>query len=478
MKLFELLKSKQNFSLIFIFFAALLIFTRLYNLNHTARFTRDESSDLLHMETIFRQRKLTLVGPISSDNVKVFGSLTYYMLLPFTAATNFDPIGPVYGTAFWGILTVLLLLAITWKLNHRYLWLTALLCLIWYPLVETSRWAWNPHYVTFWIALGIVAYLIKTKLSYFLAGIFLALSFHNHYIALFGTGTFVVVASYLAWRKKQWQHIFWLLTGYILPFIPFVLFDLRHPPGLFFSQYLASGNTPHLANLTLLSFVQRLWDSFWIMVNYIALPTLGWLVGSLLVWLAWLDRKKIEHWLWLLPVIAQLLVGTILSDFQTRYFLPALVFLFVWLIVKRQGLAGWLAKALLWLMIISSLFTVIPQLTQTKVPPDIYSLRSASQLIANKIKDDGLNNANVAVLASKDSGVLGEKYRDYISMLGVGLKAASEYDTSENLFVISTADEQTVKTDPSAAMQLFKGNRLDGTYTIPNSNWKVYWFHY
>jgi len=62
--------------------------------------------------------------------------------------------------------------------------------------------------------------------------------------------------------------------------------------------------------------------------------------------------------------------------------------------------------------------------------------------------------------------------------LGVGLKAASEYDTSENLFVISTADEQTVKTDPSAAMQLFKGSTLDGTYPIPNSDWKVYWFHY
>ena len=98
--------------LIFSAFIFLIFFTRLYNLDGTARFTRDESSDLARMHEYYQNKQISLVGPISSEGDKVFSSLSYYMILPFAVLFNFTPVSPVYGMAFLGILTAGLLFLI------------------------------------------------------------------------------------------------------------------------------------------------------------------------------------------------------------------------------------------------------------------------------------------------------------------------------------------------------------------------------
>ena len=84
----------------------------------------------------------------------------------------------------------------------------------------------------------------------------------------------------------------------------------------------------------------------------------------------------------------------------------------------------------------------------------------------------------MAVLASKDPSPLADTYRDYIRMNSTGLRASSEYDVSENLFVISTSNIDTILNDESFAMIAFKESQLKGEFDIKNSSWKVYWFGY
>ena len=81
------------------------------------------------------------------------------MLLPFAILGNFDPVSPVWGSAFWGIITALLLVFLIKKFNPKYTMLTAVLTLVWFPLVETSRWAWNPNLIPLWSVLGIIFFL-------------------------------------------------------------------------------------------------------------------------------------------------------------------------------------------------------------------------------------------------------------------------------------------------------------------------------
>lgn len=470
------MSKKLNLVLLLVFFL-LLIFTRFFNLAQTARFTQDESSDLVRMQQYIRERRLTLVGPISNDNSKVFGSLTYYMLIPFVVVGNATPVSAVYGAAFWGVVVAVTFVWIVLRLNKQLLPLVCVLLLVWYPLLETSRWAWNPHFVLVWIAFGILLYSYKRLLTYFLLGLCFGLAFHNHYIAVAATATFIALASLKEVLANKWRFAVVLWAGYIVAFVPFVLFDLRHPPGLFFSKYLLD-DTPHVVSVTFLQFITHFGKNLASSFAYMVPTVLQWPAVLLSAALVFIERRNSSNWLWVLPVLAQVCVATYLDSYQTRYFLPAVPFFLMWLLVLRKGLSKVLATVLLWCLIIGSLSTVVTQLTKNSVPPDMHSLTEASKYIAQTTKDKELKNINVASLASSDSDPLANKYRDVLTTLDTPVLAPSQYDTSEHLFVVSTSEESTLREDKSTAMIVFKESQLEEVYDIPGSNWRVFWFHY
>lgn len=481
----QILKNNKFSKFYIVIFVIFVLFTRLYNLDQTARFTRDESSDLGRMHQYFQERKITLVGPISSENDKVFSSLSYYMLMPFAAIMNFKPIGPVYGTAFWGIITAGLLLLLIKTINPQKIFLGSLIVISWYPLLTMSRWAWNPHFVLLWSALAFLAYFYRDLLKnwgLFFTGLFLGLMFHHHYVSIFATAPFVLLIAWQELRQKKYLQTILLLSGFTFPFLAFLLFDLRHPPGLFFTKYLMGGNTPHIEKSLnashLLSNLSRNYVNF--LKTVVKHKPIQILIGIFLPILAFFDlkNKKYKNIIWLTPVITTLIFSVILDSFVDRYAYSALGFLLVWLILKRKNKASnLLANILLSLILLSSLFSVWPQLHYNDVEPSMEVLTQASTIIEETIKKNQLNNANVAALASPDRAPLAEKYRDVIRMNGAGLKSPAEYDVSEHLFIITTSDENTLKQDQSYAITAFKSAELKQVFTI-NEQWKVFWYGY
>ena len=100
----------------------------------------------------------------------------------------------------------------------------------------------------------------------------------------------------------------------------------------------------------------------------------------------------------------------------------------------------------------------------------------ASQIIIDTVAEHKLNNSNVAALSSSDDAPLAERYRDYVRMKHTGLRAESEYDVSEHLFVISTANDEILRADKSYAMVAFKDKVLRGVFDIEDTEWKVFWY--
>jgi hypothetical protein len=456
----------------------LLIFFRLYNLDQTARFTRDESSDLVRMHQYYQSKKITLVGPISSTNSKVFGSLTYYMLMPFAAIGNFEPVSPAYGAAFWGVLTAILIIIITRKINKSLVPYAIILSMLWYPLLETSRWAWNPHFVLFWIALGIWFYLRKTTVSYFFAGFCLALAFHNHYIAIIATGVFVLLVSLLLFLKKNIKQPLSLIIGYLLPFSAFVIFDLRHPPGLFFNHYLAQGNISNTQATTFPAAISTIFSNVNLFLNYVTQNQfLAILLGITIIAIFVFDiRKNKKALLFLVPVIAQIVAGAFLDTLQTRYLLPGLIFFFVWLIIPRTNFGSIASKVAFLILIVGSLFSVYPQLHHIEVQPDVATIAKVDKIIVNLVHTKHIKNANIAAVASPDADTFGLNIRDTLQIRDINFLATSQYDVSEQLLVLSTSDEKIVRNDKSFSMQQFKNAKLGGIYPVKDSSWKVYWF--
>lgn len=461
-----------------VLFTAFLIFTRFYNLPSTSRFTRDESSNLVDIHRIYVDRDLTLIGPVDVANTIIYPSLTFYMLLPFAILGNFTTYSPGYGTAFYSVLTGLILLIITHKLKFKEIKIAGLLLIVWFPLVESGRWAWNPHLVPFVMTLALYFWLIK-KRCVFLSGILFGLAFHLHYFTIFSFAGFSLMVLIDSIKKKQFKELLLLLAGFALMILPFVIFDLRNPPGLFFGKFLSSNLVSQNAageiiNLPI-SFVQNFGKSLMHLTQNIYLAVLVGIIFSALFILDVTYKRK--NLLLLVPFLFQILAISFLPNFQGRYLLLGIVFLFLWLIQKRDEISKKMAVCSMLLMIIGGVISMRKVMRESPIPPGAYVVEKASAIISDDINAKDLKNVNVAILASPDPDPLGVTYRHTLLVKGEKILAESQYDITDNLFVITTSDENTVRGDSANVINGFREGKLMSSQKIENTNWKVYLFN-
>jgi len=468
-------------------FLALLIATRFLNLSQTARFTNDESSDLARMYQLGHNFKITLVGPISNDNSKVFGSLTYYLLLPATMILNYSAVSPSVGMAFWSCITAILLVILAYLENKKLWMLVAVLSIIWYPLLETGRWGWNPHLMPLWIIGGLLLYKLararNTLLLFLVSGVAFGLSVHHHYVAIVAILGFVlgevlqIIPKKIDFRQ-QLTRCAVVVAGILVALSPFLLFDLRHPPGLFLTRYLQPGVTPNIATNSSTSYFERLSTS--VTGNAVYLSGEGffvWLFAGLFIFLIVRDwRQDKKSLLRLVPVILQLVAVSFLDTFATRYFLPAIPFVLYWILYPRVDfLSHRISQAVLVTMIVASIFVSPALLVETRIQPTPDAFDKIVSQIRQSMLESPTKDVNIAVLASPDGAPLGESYRNILGMHGVALKQPSEYDTSSRLFVISTSSEAVVRADQSIAMIFFRDVPTLKSYQIDGTDWNIYW---
>ncbi|MCX6704630.1 MAG: hypothetical protein NTZ07_04285 [Candidatus Woesebacteria bacterium] len=461
-------------TIILALFVIALVSSRLYNLDKTARFIWDESSDLVNIHQIYVERKLTLIGPISEDGSKVFGSLTYYMLLPFAILGKFDPVSTAYGAAFWGILTSILICYLTYKVNKKALPFVLPIVILWYPLVETGRWAWNPNLIPFWVTLSLILFLKKGYLFRFLSGLSIGLSIHLHYLAVFVSASLAVVLLTESIKKKNIKEFLAYLAGLALTILPFVIFDLTHPPGLFLSRILYFNNLGSTASGT--TFIQNIAlvvnGTFQYFTQSLILKIL--LIITLTLLLAIDLRKRSSSLRFAFVFLIQIVGLAFVANFYTHYIVPAIPFFILYLIFPRKGVSKILTYTTLIVLIISGVFSFQKQITKVTWEGDIASTRFIVDAIDSKIVKDNMKNVNVAVLSSPDPNTYGRRYRDLLLIKGVNLKTKGEYEISDGLFVITTQTLENVRKDPAYEIKFFKNGPLVEEWNVSQSNWKIF----
>ncbi|KKU02713.1 MAG: hypothetical protein UX95_C0023G0003 [Candidatus Woesebacteria bacterium GW2011_GWD1_47_21] len=467
---------KRWILLIFALFALLLLFSRFYNVDRTARFVWDESSDLVRMHQIFDEKNLTLIGPISEDGNKVFGSLTYYMLLPFTILGNFDPLSPTLGAAFWGVVTAFLVVYLAARVNKNILLFILPIAVFWYPLVETGRWAWNPNLIPFWVTLALIFYLRKSIFSKFLSGAFMGLALHHHYLSGFAILGMALVILFTRPKKIKAREFFSFSAGAFLAILPFVVFDLTHPPGLFLSRilyfnYLGGPGEKVSLLKNLVSVVDGTFGYFTQSNLFKAGLFASWLA------LIYTDIKSRSKALPFAAVFLVQILGLLfVKDFYVHYVLPAVPFFLLYLIYPRKALGKTLSYLSLSVLLLSSLFSFPKQITKVTWEGDIASVKYMARTIEQKIKENDLKNANLAVLSSPDPNTYGRRFRDLLLLKGVNLRTKEEYQISDALFVITTANSEALRTDPAYEMNSFRNGPLVESWEVPDSEWRIFLF--
>ncbi len=462
------IKNKKYIFFIFLFLIA--IFVRLYNINVTARFTRDESSDLVSIKRIIDEKDITLIGPMSEGVTGIFSSLTYYISLPFVYFSKSDPLGPVIATSFYGLITVILI----WIFlkNQKIKWLPIfLLPVIITPYVECSRWAWNPHFIPFWQILGLMALFSQIPFHLILTGILFGLTIHQHWYSVFSCLGLVIL---IYQNRQKFKDVFYYLIGLFISITPFIIFDITHPPGLFFSRMLyfspISPNHFNLINI-LIKFIQTplQFTSYLAYSNHLV----GWIILLLSLFLIGLNiyQKKNSLNLFLTPVLLQFLgLSFISSPIANRYLIPCILFFILWL---SKNINSIISKLIIIIIIFSSIFSLPKIIFQNDWTNNITSLKQITTIIKNEsVKNN--NSFNLVVLQSPDGNTKGSRFRDLLKIQNINPLPPEDYETPKTLFVISYNAWDKVKDDPAYELSKFRKNEPDNLWHIDNSQWILY----
>jgi hypothetical protein len=472
--------NKTKFLLIPIFIA-FLSFTRFYNLDSSATFFWDQTEFLVKTHQIFTERKITLIGAVSENGLTVWSSLTNYMLMPFVVLGNFDPLSISVGAAFWGVIVAISFLLLTKKVNAKFILFISILVLIWFPLIETSRWAWNPNLIPFWIALGLFFYQFKKPLFLFVSGLSLGLAVHHHYLAVFAVGVFGLIGAIALLKDKRAHSLLAFGGGFLVAVLPFVLFDLRHPPGLFLTRVLYFNQVESKASVAM-SLI-RVWDNLKLVFFYYTHSTiLSVLLGLFATLLLIFDiRKKLGSLVYFGPWLFQIIAVAFIQHSYQHYLLPGLVFFFTWLIYPREKIGEILSKGIVCVLILGSFFTIIPQMKTNPFvdrawQPNTKTVREIVNIMQSVIEKENLEKVNVVALGSQDTNTYGLKYRNLLLIKGVGLLTKDQYPDTDHLFVISQSPELQVRSDPAYEMTNFREGKLKGKWNIGEGDWVIYAF--
>jgi hypothetical protein len=446
------------------FWLILLMLTRFVNLERNLKFNRDESSDLVKMHQYWVEKKISLVGPISEDQSLVYSSLSYYLVMPAAVIFGFTAVSPTIGTAFWSVVTGGLMA--WWLLKKKSSVLDWMLILIWYPLVITGRWAWNPNLVSLSMIVGWLLVNSKNKLAQFWGGLVMGLTSHFHYLGFIPAA----ILGFFKQNIKRLDKMFFYICGLLIPPAIFILFDLTHKPGLFITRlFLFKGKMMGL-NLSAFRICgQYLWGGggwFWVGL-ILVLMLLGWEIKN----------KKYQKWYCWLAII--LLAGSVsfVKDPQEHYLIGAVIPFWIWVTEKREKIGNYLRILLLGGLILSSCQKSM-DLIFGKMPDDsAYSAQRITELVVADIIKNKLTNPNLAVLQSSDINSYGLKFRDLLLIKGIRLKEPGEISISDNLYVVTQAEnEETVRKDASDQMQKFKKGPAVLIGEVKD-NWKVYRFN-
>jgi len=220
----------------FIFLLTILLlgaYLRLHHISGYMTYLGDEGRDVLVVARMIVDHKFTLLGPTASVGGFFLGPIYYYFMLPFLWLWNFDPTGPAVMVGLFGIATIFLVYLLGKKMFDEWVGLIAAALYAVSPLVIAySRSSWNPNLVPFFSGLLLLLlYDLATQAKWnrvFWVGVVLGIGIQLHYLFLF---LFIVALLWVLALGKWKGHLpyyFLCVSGFLVGYAPFLLFELRH----------------------------------------------------------------------------------------------------------------------------------------------------------------------------------------------------------------------------------------------------------
>lgn len=268
------LSQKQIRIFLLIILIGIAIFFRFWKIREYATFLGDEGRDMIILRNIFVEKHLPFLGPSASVGGFYLGPIYYWMAAPFLLLTKFDPIGPSYMVAIFGVATVLLL----YKFLNEIVgfWQSFLVSLLYATaplIVRYSRSSWNPNPLPFFSLLLIYCVYLgikHKKIIYFIgAGAAFGVSIQLHYLALILAPLAFFIIIFNEKPKRLPLILVLATTGFVITFSPFLFFEIKHnfPNFRTIIEFVTRGSTVGYQSS---NFVWKLFDGGNILLEFIS----------------------------------------------------------------------------------------------------------------------------------------------------------------------------------------------------------------
>lgn len=220
-KLKNLLKNTPKHIWVLFLIVAIGIFLRTYNLHDWLNFASDQSRDVILVSNVVNNRESwPLLGPTmrksedAQGNLFHVGPIYYYFQIVSAEMFSLSPEKMAYPDIFFSILLLPLLYILFRKFFDIYLSLALTgLATVSLPLVQYSRFAWNPNPIPFFVILLLLsAYEILTAkekahwLWFLLFGVAFGVGVQLHVIILV---IFSLFTLYCFWMLRKKSILIW-----------------------------------------------------------------------------------------------------------------------------------------------------------------------------------------------------------------------------------------------------------------------------
>lgn len=218
-------------------FLAILLFAfalRFYKFTETFGFFGDQGQDLLAIHSWFETGKIPLEGILTSIGTFHMGPFYYYLIAPFVFIFNGAAISPAILFLVSGVLLVMFVYWMLYKLQGQVAAFTGSLLVTLSPhLVFLSKGAYVPNLQPLFVFV-LIFFIFKVVneskdknvnfkyifLAYFLLGV--GVQLHYTFVANVVSATLLIL--FFAPRVlKNYKYYLLAIAGFLLPLIPFIL---------------------------------------------------------------------------------------------------------------------------------------------------------------------------------------------------------------------------------------------------------------
>lgn len=471
-------KIKKHHLILFLILAT-ASFLRLYRIDVLMRFIWDEGRDMLAVRNIIVNHDLTLFGPFNeiAGHKDFFGVFQYYLILPSLWMANFDPTGPAIFTALLGVVGIFL--AYYWLSQWQKIEIvltTAALLAISPLVVRFNQWAWNPNTIGFFAMLYLIAlqFYQKQKKNFWLgiAGLFFGLLFQLHYFTVALVGAFLTI--FFKDKKKNYLGLILFTTGFLLPNLTFLLFDLTHEGfyrKIIFESFFGHSNQKF--------FVFSVWNLIAGPIIYLSdlfnkffaskvLAVFFLFAFVVFLWQAFKknNEEKQLAFSWILFLLLTAFFPSLLDDYHSGA---------LWIGIALSSVLALqkvFKKKFIFIFVLLSIWLIFANKfwRQPTWQENMPRLRNTSFAITEDIQKQNSDKINLASFV--DPETRGIRFRYFIDIKNQKLLGFDDYPRSDILYVISPHSWEETQNNPAWELDTFREAAADAIWT--DGEWNVY----